>query len=197
MRKIIEGIMKSLPALSYAFVALGLITGIWAIMGVDFYGTMVHEDTFGTEIEGYFFGTFFRAFLSLGQITTFDSWSSGIARDIIYEKGPSAAMYFITFIFCAGIIMMNVLVALLLDNYLSPDPIEEDESLMSAEEKMEQLATIIREEEIDLEQFSHYLNHKAFPDFITYYHKPSDKCNNTTVAGGATPRAQPGLSVSF
>jgi len=197
MRKIIEGIMKSLPALSYAFVALGLITGIWAIMGVDFYGGMEHQNTFGQPIKGYFFGTFFRAFLSLGQITTFDSWSSGIARDIIYDKGPSAAMYFITFIFCAGIIMMNVLVALLLDNYLSPDPIEEDESLMSAEEKMEQLATIIREEEIDLDQFSHYLNHKAFPDFITYYHKPSDKCNNTTVAGGAIPRVETGLSISF
>merc|ERR1719233_2422268 len=193
MRKIIEGIMKSLPALSYAFVALGLITGIWAIMGVDFFGDMEHQDTFGVLKKGYFFGTFFRAFLSLGQITTFDSWSSGIARDIIYDKGPSAAMYFITFIFCAGIIMMNVLVALLLDNYLSPDPIEEDESLMSAEEKMEQLATIIREEEIDLDQFSHYLNHKAFPDFITYYHKPSKQM----VVGEQPHRADDGVSVSF
>jgi len=197
MRKIIEGIMKSLPALSYAFVALGLITGIWAIMGVDFYGEMTHENTFGEPVKGYFFGTFFRAFLSLGQITTFDSWSSGIARDIIYDRGPAAAMYFITFIFCAGIIMMNVLVAQLLENYLSPDPIEEDESLMSAEEKMEQLASIIREKDINLEQFSHYLNHKAFPDFITYYHNQSDKCNNTTVAGGSIPRVETGLSVSF
>merc|ERR550517_2104340 len=42
MRKMIEGIMRSLPSLSYAFVALGLIMGIWAIMGVDFFGTMEH-----------------------------------------------------------------------------------------------------------------------------------------------------------
>merc|ERR1719419_1170862 len=155
IRKIIEGIMKSLPALSYAFVALGLITGIWAIMGVDFFGTMKHQDTFGTEIEGYFFGTFFRAFLSLGQITTFDSWSSGIARDIIYDKGPAAALYFITFIFFAGIIMMNVLVALLLDNYLSPDPIDNSEMNMSPEDRMEHLGTtFIRDNNIDLKQLS-------------------------------------------
>jgi len=197
MRKIIEGIMKSLPALSYAFVALGLITGIWAIMGVDFFGEMTHEDTFGRPIQGYFFGNFFRAFLSLGQITTFDSWSSGIARDIIYDKGPSAAMYFITFIFCAGIIMMNVLVALLLDNYLSPDPIEEDAS-MSPEDKMEQLASVIREHNINLEQFSHYLNHKAFPDFITYYHRPVEgKSNDNKDNAEGLPRGDTGLSVTF
>merc|ERR1719334_199259 len=120
MRKMIEGIMRSLPSLSYAFVALGLIMGIWAIMGVDFFGDMVHNGQ-----KGYYFGNFFRALLSLGQITTFDSWSSGIARDIIYEEGTGAALYFVTFVFVASIIMMNVLVALLLDNYLQASPEDE------------------------------------------------------------------------
>merc|ERR1719513_100207 len=87
-------------------------------MGVDFFGGIESPNNDGSEIEGYFFGSFFKALLSLGQITTFDSWSSGIARDIIYSEGFGAALYFITFIFICGIIMMNVLVALLLDNYL-------------------------------------------------------------------------------
>merc|ERR1719193_590394 len=105
---------------------MGLIIGIWAIMGVDFFAEVELDDDGDVDVEleelgEYYFGTFFRACLSLGQISTFDSWSSGIARDIIYEKGNGAAVYFLSFIFVAGIIMMNVLVALLLDNYLSAD----------------------------------------------------------------------------
>jgi len=83
VKKIIEGIMKSLPSLSYASIALCLIIACWAVIGVDLFREM---NVGGSK--GYYFGNFFRACLSLCQITTFDSWSSGIARDIIYEKGP-------------------------------------------------------------------------------------------------------------
>merc|ERR1719193_2059253 len=104
-------------------------------MGVGFFGDMEHEDTVGDTIEGYYFGTFFRATLSLAQIMTFDSWSSGIARDIIYAKGAVAAVYFTTYVFVAGIIMMNVLVALLLDNYLTPSDSSDSETEEEEEEK--------------------------------------------------------------
>jgi len=170
MRKIIEGIMKSLPSLSYAFVALGLITGIWAIIGVDSFKDMTHNGK-----EGYYFGNFFRACLSLGQITTFDSWSSGIARDIIYEKGTSAAIYFISFIFIAGIIMMNVLVALLLDNYLSADPdeaveFEESDEFHISPMAIAKMESHFRDNNVDLKQFAKYLNEKAFAEFIDKYY---------------------------
>jgi len=177
MRKIIEGIMKSLPSLSYAFVALGLITGIWAIIGVDSFGTMRHNGE-----RGYYFGNFFKACLSLGQITTFDSWSSGIARDIIYDKGPPAAIYFISFIFIAGIIMMNVLVALLLDNYLSTDPDEADEyeereGSHIAPMAIAKMESYFRDNNVDLRQFAKYLNEKAFKDFVNNHYGKSTLCD--------------------
>jgi len=174
MKKIIEGIMKSLPSLSYAFIAMGLIIGIWAIMGVDFFGQIDDTNNNDELVKGYFFGSFLRAFLSLGQITTFDSWSSGIARDIIYEKGAGAAFYFIIFIFISGIIMMNVLVALLLDNYLLPDTGKRDGQI-SPEEAVEQLLLYIRNSELDLEQCVNYLNNKAFPDFLADYRKSHEQ----------------------
>jgi voltage-gated sodium channel len=157
MRRIMEGIIKSLPGLSYAFVAMALIIGIWAIMGVDFFGEIVFdadgkEDVKLEELGDYYFGTFFRACLTLLQISTFDSWSSGIARDIIYEKGNGATVYFLSFIFIAGIIMMNVLVALLLDNYLNVD----------AEEREEPEDTTLS----DLDNSAKYLNTKAIPGCV-------------------------------
>lgn len=168
MRKIMEGIMKSLPALSYAFIAMALIIGIWAIMGVDFFGQIVLDDDGDVDVEleelgEYYFGTFFRACLSLGQISTFDSWSSGIARDIIYEKGNGAAVYFLSFIFIAGIIMMNVLVALLLDNYLTADA---EESIEPEDKTLGQFTAFARENKIDLDNFAKYLNTKAIPEYI-------------------------------
>jgi len=185
MKKIIEGIMKSLPSLSYAFIAMGLIIGIWAIMGVDFFGQIESKNNDDEPVEGYFFGSFLKAFLSLGQITTFDSWSSGIARDIIYEKGAGAAFYFIIFIFISGIIMMNVLVALLLDNYLQPDT-GKSGGQISPEEAVQQLLLYIRNSELNLEQCVNYINSKAFPDFLADYRKcPEQKTTGEALSAGA------------
>jgi len=68
VKKIVEGIMKSLPSLSYACIALCLIIAIWAVIGVDLFSEM---NVGGSK--GYYFGTFFKSFLTLCQITTFDS----------------------------------------------------------------------------------------------------------------------------
>ena len=68
LKKIAEGIVRSLPCIFSAFILTALIIGIWAIIGVDFLGHMIHEGE-----EGYYFGNFFRACLSLGQIMAFDT----------------------------------------------------------------------------------------------------------------------------
>jgi len=146
-------------------------------MGVDFFGTHPSPNNEGEMVVGYFFGSFLQAFLSLGQITTFDSWSSGIARDIIYAHGAGAALYFVIFIFVSGIIMMNVLVALLLDNYLQPSTTE-----IGPEEAVQKILSYVRNSELDLEKFVNYLNNKAFPDYLANYQK-SDQPKTT----GETP----------
>jgi len=163
MKNIMIKITSSLPSLSYAFIALGLITGIWAIMGVDFFSEMVHNDK-----QGYYFGSFSKSFLSLVQITTFDSWNSEIARDIVFRKGAGSAFYFVTYIFFSSIIMMNVLIALFLDSYLSPIE-EKDDAVLNAEEAMAQLSTYVKEKDLDLSDFADYLRDNGFPDFISRY----------------------------
>jgi len=163
MKNIMMRIRSSLPSLSWAFLALGLITGIWAIMGVDFFSEMVHNSK-----QGYYFGSFSKSFLSLAQITTFDSWNSGIARDIVLNKGAGAASYFITYIFFSSIIMMNVLVALFLDGYLTPVE-EKDDTVLSPEEAMAQLSTYVKEMDLDLSDFADYIRDNGFPDYISRY----------------------------
>merc|ERR1719193_1325829 len=66
------------------------------------------------------------------QIMTMDSWSSGIGRVIIFEHGyVMASVFFISYIFFAGIVMTNVVVAILLDKYL--EAIDKDKQEEKAE----------------------------------------------------------------
>ena len=109
LRMIIEGVLASLPGVMNAFIVLAILISIWSIMGVTFFidDTNHNFDSFGA-------GCF-----SMWQVMTMDSWSSAIARPIIFDQGSYVgAPFFISFTFIAGIVMMNVVVAILLDKYL-------------------------------------------------------------------------------
>lgn len=112
VRMIVVGVLKSLPGVSNAFVLLGLVMGIWSIMGVQFY----------REDFPDLFGNFFLAMLTMLQIMSFDSWSSGITRPILTHQNTEpvkGSFFFILYMFASSIIMMNVVLAILLDKFLS------------------------------------------------------------------------------
>jgi hypothetical protein len=85
--------------------------GIWSIMGVQFF-----QADFPDE-----FGSFTKAMLTMFQLATFDSWVSGVARPVILHKNASlaSAPFFISYAFMSAIIMMNVVVAILLDKFIA------------------------------------------------------------------------------
>jgi len=111
LRQIIAGIGKSLPGVSNAFIILGLVMGIWSIMGKNFFGEEFPD----------LFGNFFLAMLSMFQVMSYDSWSSGITRPVVfrYSPNPTAPIFFITYVFISAIIMSNVVLAILLDKFLA------------------------------------------------------------------------------
>lgn len=96
--------------MSNAFVILGLVMGIWSIMGKNFFGEEFPD----------LYGNFFKAMLSMFQIMSYDSWSSGITRPVVFKFSPSpiAPIFFITYVFVSAIIMANVVLAILLDKFL-------------------------------------------------------------------------------
>jgi hypothetical protein len=64
LRMIIEGVLASLPGVFNAFLVLGILMGIWSIMGVEFY-----RDKRGlmgdTEVGPACFGNFFKAMFTM------------------------------------------------------------------------------------------------------------------------------------
>lgn len=111
LRIIIEGFISAVPGVSNVALILGLITAIWAIMGVQFFGAG------GETYERTYFMSFFPACLTLFQIWTGDSWG-GIARAMILEEGVSAALFFVAFVLIGSIIMTNAVIAVLIQGFM-------------------------------------------------------------------------------
>lgn len=108
------------PDCSYVNVNVGVVGSVTS-----------REMCFGAE----YFGTFTRAWYTLFQILTGESWSEAIARPILFgwnDYGPISiylsAVYFILFVLINAFILFNVFVAVLLDKVVAPDePAEEDD----------------------------------------------------------------------
>jgi len=106
LKRIVEGVIQSIPGVGNAFIVLTLIMAIWSILGVEFYSRSSPEN----------FGTFSKGMFSMFQCMTLDSWS-GIARPLI-KNGPMHWFFFCSYVLIAGIIMVNVVVAVLLEKFI-------------------------------------------------------------------------------
>ena len=81
-------------------------------------------------MKGRYFGTFLRAMLTMFQVMTGDSWAEGVSRPIMEwypDNGQRVLvqMYFVSYILIVGIILTNVVVAVLLEKMTMDEDVEE------------------------------------------------------------------------
>jgi hypothetical protein len=115
LRQIITALTASLIPVSNALLIMLLITSIYSILAVNFYAGRSQE----------FFGSFSKALFSLFQICTCDSWASEITRSILIggeDQGKEpldkpTALFFMSFVVIVSWTLLNVVVAVLLDNF--------------------------------------------------------------------------------
>ncbi|OEF97373.1 ion transporter [Desulfuribacillus alkaliarsenatis] len=113
LRKIIDALLKSLPALGGIVGLSALIFSIYAIIGTTYFKNILPYE---------FFGSFHTSLFTLMQVVTFESWASQVARPVINEI-PWAWMYFVSFIVIGGLVILNLVIAVIL-SYLG----QEDEA---------------------------------------------------------------------
>mmetsp|Transcript_15809 Transcript_15809/g.30482 ORF Transcript_15809/g.30482 Transcript_15809/m.30482 type:complete len:693 (-) Transcript_15809:210-2288(-) len=129
LRKIVRALEAAIPGCMNAFSILMLISGIYAILGVEFF----------SAVSPYYFQNFSASFFTLFQVMTGDSWSEDVARPII-DVYPLAALYFISYILVTSLVLMNVVVAVLLEKIaeqFGKDPEDEEEDDSEPEEGSE------------------------------------------------------------
>jgi voltage-gated sodium channel len=105
MRKVVGGLLSSLPGLGSVF---GLIMIIFYVASV------IATNLFHKDFPDWFGDLNMSAF-TLFQVMTLESWADGIARPIM-EVFPYAWIFFILFILIATFIIFNLFIAVIVDS---------------------------------------------------------------------------------
>jgi len=77
-----------------------------------------------------YYGTFSRSLYTLFQVLTGESWSEAVVRPLIFgdanKFAPWVAMFFTVYILLTQVVLQNVVVAVLLDNFSTDNEKEEE-----------------------------------------------------------------------
>jgi len=143
LNKIIVALARAVPGVSNAFIIMLIVMSIYAILGVEFFlnfdkgGTYINQENLTVELitprmynyGDEYFGTFCRALFTLFQVLTGESWAEVVARPLLFgvNEAPfgvvGAAIYFLSYVLVASFVLINLVVAVLLDKMVAePEP---------------------------------------------------------------------------
>ena len=104
MKKVVSALISVIPGMLSVIALMTLFFYIFAIMATQLFSEKFPE----------WFGTLGESFYTLFQIMTLESWSMGIVRPVM-EIYPFAWVFFVPFIFVATFVMINLVVAIIVD----------------------------------------------------------------------------------
>ena len=144
LNKIVVALIAAIPGVSNAFAILFIFYCIYAILAVELFrdfginGTYMTDDlgsirhvVDSTTPRGYthgieYYGTYSRAMYTLFEIMTGDSNFEALARPLtfgLYQRSAfTVSVFFVSFIILTSMVMSNVVVAVLLDQFVAPPP---------------------------------------------------------------------------
>eukprot|EP00931_Biecheleriopsis_adriatica_P043739 TRINITY_DN24994_c0_g1_i2.p1 TRINITY_DN24994_c0_g1~~TRINITY_DN24994_c0_g1_i2.p1 ORF type:complete len:464 (-),score=76.06 TRINITY_DN24994_c0_g1_i2:114-1505(-) len=176
LNKIINSIFNAVPGVANAFLIMIILMCIYAIIAVEWFSEFGARGTYSTytlyddtrnEIDSgtargliygeEYYGTFSRALYTLWQVLTGESWSEAIARPLMfgYEtparlSGLKVGVFFTSFLVITQIVMVNVVVAVLLEKMVSDD--EPDDEGEVEDEGTESSAANFRDLMVELQR---------------------------------------------
>lgn len=143
LQKIIVSLVQAVPGVANAFLIMAIIMSIYAILAVEFFKDVGFADDGVTCEEGFetsrgncfgweYFGNFFKALYTLFQILTGESWSEAIVRLVLMKWGTwmtnvVTAIFFISYFIFTSIVLINIVVAVLLDKMSSLTTNDDDD----------------------------------------------------------------------
>merc|ERR1719160_2434509 len=75
------------------------------------------------------FGSVLQSMYTLFQIQTLESWSEGIARPVLRRR-PELVLFFIPYVILVTVGVLNVIVAILVEDVLKQTLVEKEETLV-------------------------------------------------------------------
>jgi len=105
LQLLVGALLKSLSAMGYVGLLLGLIFYIYAVIGIHLFGRQAPEH----------FGSLPAALMSLFQMITLDNWSDLFSA--VRDAAPvPATIYFVSFILLGTMIMLNLFIGIVMNS---------------------------------------------------------------------------------
>ena len=114
LRTIVESLSAAVVPVANAFFVLILVASLYAVLAVMLFGEM--------EGQEQLFGRFSLALFTMIQVTSGDGWVTDIVRPMHTNDQSHDApisFFFTTYYIVTGIVMLNVVVAVLLDEFVN------------------------------------------------------------------------------
>ena len=102
-RRIIDGLIKTIPRAGYIILLMSIFFYIWAAIG-----SLLFDD-----IDPSRWGNIGSAMLVLLQMITYDDWAA-VMRDVL-EVYPFAWIYFVSFLILNAFILFNMVIGIIVD----------------------------------------------------------------------------------
>jgi len=156
LKKIMDSLANAIPGVINAFIILLLVMCIYSILAVEFFSTFgiggqienelgnsynyttPRQQDYGTE----YFGNFPKAMYTMFQVLTGESWSEAVVRPLLHSphtaKNLGTALYFVSFVLICGIILINVVVAVLLEKMVDNEVTEQEREWEDSEDEREE-----------------------------------------------------------
>jgi len=127
LQKIITATAASVLPVCNAFFILLIISSVYAVLGTNFFKTRAPE----------FFDDFLTSLFTMFQVLTGDGWAGDVVRPLFKDgkTEPGVAFFFLSYILIASVMMLNVVVAILLDEFIRCVTAEKDAELALLEEE--------------------------------------------------------------
>ncbi|WP_369345689.1 ion transporter [Caldalkalibacillus mannanilyticus] len=122
LRKIVNALLLTIPALGNISLLLGLLFYIFAVLGTMLFAHIAPE----------YFGSLHSTLLTLFQVVTLESWASGVMRPLLVEA-PWAWLYFVAFILVGTFVIFNLFVGVIVGNVEKVEKLEQEHEGKMAE----------------------------------------------------------------
>jgi voltage-gated sodium channel len=126
LQKVVNALLRSLPALGHILILLALLMYVYAAIGTSLFG----------QIAPKFFGTLHQSVLTLFSIITLEGWVT--VMDEVVPQMPAAWIYFVTFILFGTFVALNFMVGVIVNN-LQAVEIEQRDDIAEIRKTLERM----------------------------------------------------------
>jgi voltage-gated sodium channel len=135
LRRVVAGLIASLPGMGAIVLLIGLIYYVFAVMANRLFG----------EDNPQLFGTLGNALWTLFTVMTLEGWTNDVAKPVM-EKHPYAWVFFVSFIVVTTFMVLNLFIGVVV-NAMQAEAVKAEEAERAAEREMiqEEAAPILAE----------------------------------------------------